>query len=145
MTIKPEIRQRIIDAAEKLVSEGIDRPTNEQVRECLGGGSLSHISPVMREWRDSLKDNAIAVREMPNEIRTVLERVGAELWRSASQHADEEVEKIRAESEQREKAANEERDEALREIERPASQPCVNTAIRMGSALSSRRRRSIRL
>ncbi|BBI65652.1 hypothetical protein HSBAA_PA_2550 (plasmid) [Vreelandella sulfidaeris] len=58
------------------------------------------------------------MREMPNEIRTVLERVGVELWRSASQHADEEVEKIRAESEQREKAANEERDEALREIER---------------------------
>ena len=118
MSIKPEIRQRILDAAEQLAAEGIDRPTNEQVRERLGGGSLSHISPVMREWRESLKVSAVAVREMPNEIRTVLERVGAELWRSASQLADEEVERIRTESEQREKTANDERDEALREIER---------------------------
>lgn len=118
MLIKPEIRDRILDAAEKLVAEGIDRPTNEQVRERLGGGSLSHISPVMREWRENLKVSAIAVREMPNEIRTVLERVGGELWRSATQLADEEVERIRAESVQREVTANDERDEALREIER---------------------------
>ncbi len=118
MLIKPEIRDRILDAAEKLTAEGIDRPTNEQVRERLGGGSLSHISPVMREWRENLKVSAFAVREMPNEIRTVLERVGGELWRSATQLADEEVERIRAESVQREVTANDERDEALREIER---------------------------
>lgn len=118
MFIKPEIRDRILDAAEKLVAEGIERPTNDQVRERLGGGSLSHISPVMREWRENLKVSAIAVREMPNEIRTVLERVGAELWRSATQLADEEIERIRAESVQREVTAKDERDEALREIER---------------------------
>ena len=118
MTIKPEIQQRIVAAAEELVAEGVDKPTNEQVRERLGGGSLSHISPVMREWRESQMVTAVAIRDMPKEIRTVLERVGAELWRSASQLADEDVERIRAQSNEQLKAAHDERDEALREIER---------------------------
>lgn len=55
MKIKPEIRERIVVAASALAAEGIDSPTNEQVRERMGGGSLSHISPVMREWRESRK------------------------------------------------------------------------------------------
>ena len=55
MKIKPEIKERIVEAANALVAEGNENPTNEQVRERMGSGSLSHISPVMREWRESQK------------------------------------------------------------------------------------------
>lgn len=40
--------RRIEDAAAALIAAGTPNPTNEQVRQHLGGGSLSHISPVMR-------------------------------------------------------------------------------------------------
>lgn len=118
MVIKPEIRQRIVSAADALVAEGIQQPTNEQVRERMGGGSLSHISPVMREWRENQKVAAVAVRDMPKEIRAAIERVGGELWRVASQLADADVEKAQAECRERESAVSAERDEALREVER---------------------------
>lgn len=118
MVIKPEIRQRIVSAADQLVAEGIELPTNEQVRERMGGGSLSHISPVMREWRENQKVAAVAVRDMPKEVRAAIERIGGELWRVASQLADADVEKARAECRERENAATAERDEALREVER---------------------------
>ncbi|EFH7784013.1 hypothetical protein GJ341_23595, partial [Escherichia coli] len=44
-TLSPDTVRRIEDAA------GTLNPTNEQVRQYLGGGSLSHISPVMRAFR----------------------------------------------------------------------------------------------
>ena len=118
MVIKPEIQERIITAANQLVAEGNEQPTNEQVRERMGGGSLSHISPVMRAWRENQKVAAIAVRDMPKEVRAAIERIGGELWRVASQLADADVEKARSECREREQAAAAERDEALREVER---------------------------
>ena len=39
MKINPEIRERIIAAANFLATEGNDTPTNDQVREKMGGGS----------------------------------------------------------------------------------------------------------
>ncbi len=59
--IKPEMKEEIVRAAESLRSEGVVKPTNEQVRERRGGGSLFHISPVMREGRASQDQSEIAV------------------------------------------------------------------------------------
>ncbi|HCS2231414.1 TPA: DNA-binding protein, partial [Shigella sonnei] len=47
-TLSPDTVRRIEDAAAALIAAGTPNPTNEQVRQHLGGGSLSHISPVMR-------------------------------------------------------------------------------------------------
>lgn len=72
MKIKPEIRDKILSAANSLQAEGVETPTNEQVREYLGGGSLSHISPVMREWRDSKKSEVAAALEIPADLKKLL-------------------------------------------------------------------------
>ena len=48
--LSPDTVCRIEDAAAALIAAGASNPTNEQVREHLGGGSLSHISPVIREF-----------------------------------------------------------------------------------------------
>jgi len=50
-TLPPETVRRIEDAATALIAVGTPNPTNDQVRAHLGGGSLSHISPVMRAFR----------------------------------------------------------------------------------------------
>lgn len=47
-SLSPDTVRRIEDAAAALIAAGTPNPTNEQVRQHLGGGSLSHISPVMR-------------------------------------------------------------------------------------------------
>ena len=49
-TLSPDTVRRIEDAAAALIAAGTPNPTNEQVRQHLGGGSLSHISPVIRAF-----------------------------------------------------------------------------------------------
>ena len=72
MNIKSEIREKIIVTAMSLVAEGNENPTNDQVRERMGGGSLSHISPVMREWRSSRKTELATVLEIPADLKKVI-------------------------------------------------------------------------
>lgn len=48
-SLSPDTVRRIEDAAATLIATGVPNPNNEQVRAHPGGGSLSHISPVMRE------------------------------------------------------------------------------------------------
>lgn len=116
--VKPEIRDRIIATANALVSEGIDTPTNDQVRERMGGGSLSHISPVMREWRESRKAKVVAALDMPADLKKAVETSLGQLWGMASKLATASVENFRQEAEAAVADATAERDEALNEIQR---------------------------
>ncbi len=43
MNVKPDIKEKILTAANALVAEGNDNPTNAQVLERMGKGSLSHV------------------------------------------------------------------------------------------------------
>lgn len=116
--VKPEIRDRIIATANALISEGIDNPTNDQVRERMGGGSLSHISPVMREWRESRKAEVVAALDMPADLKKAVETSLGQLWGMASKLATASVENFRQEAEAAVADATAERDEALNEIQR---------------------------
>ena len=116
--VKPEIRDRIIATANALVSEGIDNPTNDQVRERMGGGSLSHISPVMREWRESRKAEVVAALDMPADLKKAVETSLGQLWGMASKLATASVENFRQEAEAAVADATAERDEGLNEIQR---------------------------
>jgi chromosome segregation ATPase len=118
MKIKPEIKEKIIAAATALASEGIESPTNDQVRERMGGGSLSHISPIMREWRESRKAEVVAVLEMPADLRKVIEASVGQVWTAASKLASATAETVRQEADVAIEAATGERDEALAEISR---------------------------
>ncbi|MEQ2017916.1 DNA-binding protein [Photorhabdus bodei] len=116
MKIKPEIRDKILSAANSLQAEGVEAPTNEQVREYMGGGSLSHISPVMREWRDSKKSEVAAALEIPADLKKVIETSLGQVWTSASKLASTTIDNIRKEADSAIESATAERDEALSEI-----------------------------
>lgn len=116
MKIKPEIRDKILSAANSLQAEGVEAPTNEQVREYMGGGSLSHISPVMREWRDSKKSEVAAALEIPADLKKIIETSLGQVWVSASKLASTTIDNIRKEADSSIETATAERDEALSEI-----------------------------
>ena len=118
MKIKPDIKDKIIAAANALAGEGNDNPTNDQVRERMGGGSLSHISPVMREWREARKADVVAALEMPADLRKAIETAVGQVWTAASKLASITVDTVRQEAEAAITAATDERDEALGEISR---------------------------
>lgn len=116
--IKPEIKERIINAANTLTAEGVENPTNDQVREKMGGGSLTHISPVMREWRESKKAEVVAALEMPAELKKIIESSIGQVWTAASKLASATVESFRLAAQESIETATVERDEALSEITR---------------------------
>ncbi len=118
MKIKPEIKEVIIAAANALAAEGIGRPTNDQVRERMGGGSLSHISPVMRAWRESRQAEVTAAMEIPADLKKSIETSLGLVWTAASKLASTNIETVRQEADAAIASATGERDEALAEISR---------------------------
>lgn len=116
--ISESIKQRIIEVANTLVLEGIESPTNNEVRERLGGGSLSHISPVMREWRNERKEQITTSIEIPADLKKVIETALAQVWNTSNNIAFSTIETIKTESELQIDEANRERDEALIEVEK---------------------------
>lgn len=122
MKVKPEIKEKIIAAANALAAEGIESPTNDQVRERMGSGSLSHISPVMREWRESRKAEVVAALEMPADLKKAIESSVGQVWTAASKLASATIETVRQEADTAIETATGERDEALAEITRLENQ-----------------------
>lgn len=59
----PDRVRRIEDAAAALIAAGTPNPTNVQVRDHLGGGSLATIFPVMRAFRSRLREQADLERD----------------------------------------------------------------------------------
>jgi len=115
-TINPAIHERITAAADTLIAGGIENPTNEQVRMCMGGGSLSHISPVMREWREQKKAEAVASLEMPVALKVAIEASLSKVWITASQMAFTAVECAEQKAQIKIDDVTRERNEALSEI-----------------------------
>ena len=118
MNVKPEIREKILSAVQRLQAEGITSPTNDQVRERMGGGSLSHISPVMREWRESQKSAVTAALEIPADLKRVIESALGQVWTAAGKLASQEIERVSQEAREAVDTVTGERDEALTEISR---------------------------
>ena len=110
--VSTEKRQAIIEAAENLVREGIDSPTNDEIRERMGGGSLADISPVMREWREHIPPSI----ELPGAVKSAGEKFVTQLWSAASKATELAIESSRIESEERVRVCEAERNEALNEI-----------------------------
>jgi len=80
---------KIEDAAVSLIAAGNPNPTNEQVRAKLGGGSLSNISPVMRNFRARQRAlNVETVPLMPSELHHSLNKQLEVLWKLAYQMAE---------------------------------------------------------
>ncbi len=122
MPINPEIKKRILATANALVAEGNDSPTNDAIRERMGGGSLSHISPVMREWRTSRKEQINSALDIPADLKKIIETSLSQVWGSASKLASVAIENVRQEAVRDIDAITQERDEAMAEITRLEAQ-----------------------
>lgn len=109
--------RRIEDAAAALIAAGNPNPTNEQVRQHLGGGSLSHISPVMREFR--ARQRALASEQtpaLPPELAQLLTCQLALLWQAAIKQAEAGTLAAREQADTDIARADQERDEALAKV-----------------------------
>lgn len=88
-TLSPDTVRRIEDAAAALIAAGTLNPTNEQVRQHLGGGSLSHISPVMRAFRARQREQgAEQTAPLPTELAQLLTGQLGLLWQAAVKQAE---------------------------------------------------------
>lgn len=87
--LSPDTVRRIEDAAAALITAGTPNPTNEQVRQHLGGGSLSHISPVMRAFRARRREQAAEqATPLPPELAQLLTGQLGLLWQAAVKQAE---------------------------------------------------------
>jgi chromosome segregation ATPase len=114
--VSPEKQRAIIEAADQLVQNGTNNPTNDDVRAALGGGSIADISPVMRQWREDRKKMVGVQLTMPEAVGKAGERFIAQLWAAADAESSKAIEAVKEEAVQRVSAVEGERDEALREI-----------------------------
>jgi hypothetical protein len=116
-TLSPDTVRRIEDAAAALIAAGTPNPTNEQVRQHLGGGSLSHISPVMRDFR--ARQRALAGEQtpaLPAELMQLLTGQLGLLWQAAVRQADAETLAAREQADADIGQADQERDAALAKV-----------------------------
>lgn len=112
-TLPPETVRRIENAAAALIAAGTPNPTNEQVRQHLGGGSLSHISPVMRAFRTRQREQAVEQTPMlPPELAKLLTGQLALLWQAAVRQAETDTLAAREQADADIAQADRERDEA---------------------------------
>jgi chromosome segregation ATPase len=78
----------IIEMCEKLQSDGLN-PTQNAVRDALGGGSFATIAPVIKKWREQLNENEQLINiVIPASVETALSTLGGQLWRSATSEAE---------------------------------------------------------
>lgn len=113
----PDMVRRIEDAAAALIAAGIPNPTNVQVRDHLGGGSLATISPVMRAFRARQREQS---REetlpLPPELAQLLTGQLSLLWQSAVQQANAGALAAREQADADIEQADIERDAALAKV-----------------------------
>lgn len=113
----PDMVRRIEDAAAALIAAGTPNPTNVQVRDHLGGGSLATISPVMRAFRARQREQA---REetlpLPPELAQLLTGQLTLLWQTAVQQADAGALAAREQADADIEQADIERDAALAKV-----------------------------
>ena len=116
-TLSPDTVRRIEDAAAALIAAGNLNPTNEQVRQHLGGGSLSHISPVMRAFRARRREQAAEqATPLPAELSQLLTGQLGLLWQAAVKQAEAGVLAAREQVDDDIARADQERDEALANV-----------------------------
>lgn len=116
-TLSPDTVRRIEDAAAALIAAGNLNPTNEQVRQHLGGGSLSHISPVMRAFRARRREQAAEqATPLPTELAQLLTGQLGLLWQAAVKQAEAGALAAREQADDDIARADQERDEALANV-----------------------------
>lgn len=109
----PDMVRRIEDAAAALIAAGNPNPTNVQVRDHLGGGSLASISPVMRAFRARQREqDSDRTPVLPAELAQLLTGQLSLLWQAAVRQADADTLAAREQADADIEQADQERDTA---------------------------------
>jgi len=104
--------QQIHAIADQLHEQGI-KPTLAEVRKALGGGSFTTISEAMKSWRqDNQQEEQLRQVELPSSIAERLQTLGADMWQTAIDIANDRLVKDREALESIKAKAQAETDEA---------------------------------
>ena len=104
--------QQIHAIADQLQDQGI-KPTLAEVRKALGGGSFTTISEAMKSWRqDNQEEEQLRQVELPSGINERLQALGADMWQTAINIANDRLVKEREALEVIKAKAQAETDEA---------------------------------
>jgi chromosome segregation ATPase len=95
MPRKTDTRDKVFDAADALLQEGI-RPTQQNVRERIGSGSLSTINSALNAWWSSLSDRLNRKDSHP-ELPDPVISAANQLWDQALAYAHHALQKERNE------------------------------------------------
>lgn len=87
--------QQIHAIADQLQDQGI-KPTLAEVRKALGGGSFTTISEAMKSWRqDNREEEQLRQVDLPSGINERLQSLGADVWQTAINMANDRLVKER--------------------------------------------------
>ncbi|WP_188018958.1 DNA-binding protein [Psychrobacter sp. ANT_H56B] len=87
--------QQIHATADQLQEQGI-KPTLAEVRKALGGGSFTTISEAMKSWRqDHHEEEQLRQVDLPSGITERLHTLGADVWQTAIDMANDRLVKER--------------------------------------------------
>lgn len=87
--------QQIHTTADQLQEQGI-KPTLAEVRKALGGGSFTTISEAMKSWRQDHQEEAeLRQVDLPSGITERLHSLGADVWQTALDMANDRLAKER--------------------------------------------------
>ena len=104
--------QQVHNTADQLQEQGI-KPTLAEVRKALGGGSFTTISEAMKSWRqDNQEEAQLRQVELPSGITERLQTLGADMWQTAVDIANDRLVKDREALESIKAKAQAETDEA---------------------------------
>ena len=104
--------EQIHATADQLQEQGI-KPTLAEVRKALGGGSFTTISEAMKSWRqDNQEEEQLRQVELPSGITERLQALGADMWQTAIDIANDRLVKEREALESIKAKAQAETDEA---------------------------------
>ena len=104
--------QDIHAAADQLQEQGV-KPTLAEVRKALGGGSFTTISDAMQSWkREQQEEQELQQVDLPSGITERLHTLGADMWQTAIDMANDRLSKEREALEVVKTKAQAETDEA---------------------------------
>lgn len=87
--------QDIHAAADQLQEQGV-KPTLAEVRKALGGGSFTTISDAMQSWkREQQEEQELQQVDLPSGITERLHTLGADMWQTAIDMANDRLSKER--------------------------------------------------
>ena len=120
--------QQIHAIADQLHEQGI-KPTLAEVRKALGGGSFTTISEAMKSWRqDNQQEEQLRQVELPSGIAERLQTLGADMWQTAIDIANdrlvkerEALESIKAKSQEAVKTLESEQTDLLGQLDEVAA------------------------